>query len=310
MHTSSPLLPPSPLGKEGVFLVPRASRRLPLAAVALAFVLLLSAVAWAQQTVLEVIPLNYRRAEDVIPVLRPLLPPQGSVSGLNNQLIVRTTPQNLEEIKRILATIDAAPRRLMVSVRQDADLERSQRGAQVSGRAQVGDNVTVTVPGRPAPPGATAQVDGVRARVYSSEAQNTDRVSQQVQVLEGGRAFIRVGQSVPVRSREYVDTPSGRRVIETTGFQDADTGFFVVPRVSGDTVTLEISTANDSLRSPVTGATNVQRVQTMVSGRLGEWIEIAGIDQQATQRDSEILARSSDARREGRRVLLRVDEVR
>jgi hypothetical protein len=72
---------------------------------------------------------------------------------------------------------------------------------------------------------------------------------------------------------------------------------------------LEIFTANDSLRSPLTGTTNVQRVQTMVSGRLGEWIEIAGIDQQAVRRDSDILARSSDARREGRRVLLKVDEV-
>jgi len=113
-----------------------------------------------------------------------------------------------------------------------------------------------------------------------------------------------------VRTREYVDTPSGRRVIDTTGFQDVDTGFYVVPRLSGDTVTLEIFTAADSLRSPVTGATNVQRVQTVVSGRLGEWIEIAGIDQQAARNGSEILARSSDARREGRRVLLKVEEVR
>jgi type II secretory pathway component GspD/PulD (secretin) len=286
-------------------------RRYKLSLVAsLVAVLLLGAAAWAQQTVLEVIQLKYRRVDEVIPILRPLLPAQGSLSGLNSQLIVRTTPQNLEEIKRILAAIDAAPRRLMVSVRQDADLERSQRGGQISGSARVGDNVTVTVPGRPAPPGASARVGDVRAKVYSSEAQNTDRVSQQVQVLEGSRAFIRVGQSVPVRTREYVDTPSGRRIIDTTGFQDVDTGFYVVPRLSGDAVTLEIFTAADSLRSPVTGATNVQRVQTMVSGRLGEWIEIAGVDQQTTQRDSDILARSSDARREGRRVLLKVDEVR
>ena len=182
---------------------------------------------------LEVIQLKYRRVDEVIPILRPLVPAQGSLSGLNNQLIVRTTPQNLEEIKRILAAIDAAPRRLMVSVRQDADLERSQRGGQISGSARVGDNVTVTVPGRPTPPGASARVDDVRAKVYSSEAQNTDRVSQQVQVLEGSRAFIRVGQSVPVRTRQYVDTPGGRRIIDTTGFQDVDTGFYVVPRVSG-----------------------------------------------------------------------------
>jgi type II secretory pathway component GspD/PulD (secretin) len=276
----------------------------------LAAVLTLCGAAWAQQTVLEVIQLKYRRVDEVIPILRPLMPAQGSLSGLNSQLIVRTTPQNLEQIKRILAAIDTAPRRLMVSVRQDADLERSQRGGQISGRAQVGDNAAVAVPGRPQPPGASARVGDVRAQVYSSEAQNTDRVSQQVQVLEGGRAFIRVGQSVPVRTREYANTPSGRHLIDSTGFQDVDAGFYVVPRLSRDTVTLEIFTAADSLRSPVTGATSVQRVQTTVSGRLGEWIEIAGIDQQAAQRDSEILARSSDARREGRRVLLKVEEVR
>jgi type II secretory pathway component GspD/PulD (secretin) len=153
-------------------------------------------------------------------------------------------------------------------------------------------------------------VDNVQARVFSSAAQNTDRVSQQVQVVDGGRAFIRVGQSVPVRTRQFVDTPGGRRVIDTTGFQDVDTGFYVVPRLSGDSVTLEIFTAADSVRSPVTGAADIHRVQTVVSGRLGEWIEVAGIDQQSVQRDSEILARSSDARREGRRVLLKVDEVR
>jgi type II secretory pathway component GspD/PulD (secretin) len=280
-----------------------------LKALAVLIVLLGCAETWAQQTVLEVIQLKYRRVDEVIPVLQPLVPPQGSVSGFNSQLIVRTTPQNLEEIKGILAAIDTAPRRLMVSVRQDADLDRTQRGGQISGSARVGDNAVVTVPGRPTPPGATARVDNVQARVFSSEAQNTDRVSQQVQVLEGGRAFIRVGQSVPVRSRQVVDTGNGRRVIDTTGFQDVDSGFYVVPRLSGGNVTLEISTAADSLRSPVTGATNVQRVQTVVSGRLGEWIEIAGIDQQSTQRDSEILARSSDARRDGRRVLLKVDEV-
>jgi type II secretory pathway component GspD/PulD (secretin) len=270
----------------------------------------MSTAAWAQQTVLEVIQLKYRRVDEVIPILRPLMPPQGSLSGLNSQLIVRTTPENLAEIKQILATIDAAPRRLMISVRQDADLERSRQGGQISGSAQVGDNVTVTVPGRPTPPGATARVDDVRAKVYSSESQKTDQVSQQVQVIEGGRALIRVGQSVPVRTRQTIDTPTGRRRTETIEYRDVDSGFYVVPRVSGDTVTLEIFTAADALQSPATGAASIQRVQTVVSGRLGEWIEIAGIGQQATQRDSDILARSSDARREDRRVLLRVDELK
>ena len=46
------------------------------------------AVAWAQQTVLEVIQLKYRRVDEVIPVLQPLVPAQGSVSGLNPESTV------------------------------------------------------------------------------------------------------------------------------------------------------------------------------------------------------------------------------
>jgi hypothetical protein len=270
----------------------------------------LAGAAHAQQTALEVITLNYRNAEEVMPILRPLLAPQGTITGLNNRLVVRTTPANLAELKQVLAAIDAAPRRLLISVRQDADLDRARRGGQISGQADIGDNATVRVPGRPTPPGATVRADGVRARVYGDESTASDRVSQQVQVIEGGRAFIRVGQSVPVHSRGVIDTPDGRRVVEATAFREADTGFYVAPRVTGDRVTLEISTAADTPQSGQRGAVRVQRVQTVVTGRLGEWIELGAVDQQSAQVDSEILGRSRDARRDQRRVLVKVDEIR
>jgi type II secretory pathway component GspD/PulD (secretin) len=296
----------------------RAAWRLVVIALALT---LFCAQALAEQTVLEVIQLRYRTVEEIIPVLRPLMPPTATLSGMNNRLIVRTTPSNLAEVKQLLATLDATPRRLVISVRQDADLDRSQRGGQISGRAQIGDNVTVRVPGSPTPPGATVQVDGVRGKVYSSESTRSDQVSQQVQVMEGGRAWIRVGQSVPVAATQVVETPDGRRVLRSTDFHDVDVGFYVVPRLAGDRVTLEISTAADTLQSqqrstatntlpsPRSAATNIQRVDTVVSGRLGEWIELGAIGQQSVQRDDALLARSTDARRDDRRVLVKVDEL-
>ena len=264
----------------------------------------------AQQTVLEVIPLKYRTVDQVIPVLQPLMAPQGTITGLNNQLVLRTTPENLAQLKQVLATLDATPRQLVVSVRQDSDLDRSRSGAQVSGQVGVGDHASVSVPGRPTPPGATVSVDGVNAKAYSGDARQTDRVAQQVRVLEGSRAFIRTGQSVPVRNRQVIDTPNGRRVVETTGFSEASSGFYVLPRLAGDRVTLQIFTANDSVRSSATGATNIQQVQTVVSARLGEWVEIGGIGQQGTSEDSQVLGRSTNARSSQRGVMLKVDEVR
>ncbi|MCC7546217.1 MAG: hypothetical protein IT532_00480 [Burkholderiales bacterium] len=267
-------------------------------------------LALAQALVTEVIPLRYRSAEQLLPVLQALVEKGGTVSAMNSRLIVRTTPENLAGIKEVLTQIDTMPRRLMISVRQDADVQRSARGGRVSGRVETGDEVVISSAGKPTPPGATVQGNGVRARVYSSEAQSGERISQQVQVLEGGQATIRVGQSTPIRTRQWIDTPNGRRLTEMIEYRDIDAGFVVTPRVVGEQVTLDISAAADRLLDSPTGPAQIQRVQTSVTGRLGEWIEVAGIGEEAVQRDSEILARSRDARREARRVLIKVDEIR
>ena len=74
------------------------------------------AVAVAQQSVLEVIDIKYRNAQEVLPILQPFVAKDGSISALNNQLIVRTTPQNLAELHKILDGIDKRPRRLVITV--------------------------------------------------------------------------------------------------------------------------------------------------------------------------------------------------
>jgi len=65
----------------------------------------------AEKQVLEVISLGYRQADDVIPMLRPLLAPGGTITGTKNQLVVRTTRANMAELKQVLAAVDSAPPR-------------------------------------------------------------------------------------------------------------------------------------------------------------------------------------------------------
>lgn len=271
----------------------------------------------AQTTVLEVIPLKYRTAEQVIPIIQPMLAREGSVSGLQNQLVVRTTPANLEEIRRILASVDTMPRRLLVTVRQDADSERHRRAAEVSD--SVGsDRARVVVPGSGDRRGGNVVLqdgdDQVRGRVLDSRSADTDRNTQTIQVLEGSSAFIRVGQSVPVPSRQFVRSVVGGRVVEqvvdTVEYRDAATGFYALPRVMGDRVTLDISPQRDTLNRQIPGAVDVQRVVTTVSGRLGEWIEIGGLDQSRSEQRSHILGSSSRTGTDNRRVLIKVEELK
>ncbi|MGH8765090.1 MAG: secretin N-terminal domain-containing protein [Burkholderiales bacterium] len=103
--------------------------------------LFLLPVAAVAQGTLEVLPLRYRTADQVIPVLRPLVEPGGALTGQSNQLIVRTSPENLAQIRQALAAIDQPQRRLMVSVRFDnsVDSARSTGDQRVDQQVQVLD---------------------------------------------------------------------------------------------------------------------------------------------------------------------------
>lgn len=269
-----------------------------------------AAATFADQTVLEVIPLRHRTAEEVIPIVQPFVERGGAVSGMQNQLIIRATPANLAQIRQLLASIDTAPRRLMITVKQDVDAAGKQREAEISG--SIGNRARVTVPGSADDRSLAAEArrgdDSVRARVLSTQSLEADKNTQQLQALEGSRAFIRIGQSIPVPSRTVVRTPQGVQVIDSVQYQDATTAFYVVPRLSGDRVTLEVSPHRDT--PGASGSFNIQQIHTTVSGRLGEWMDLGGLGQDRTEQQSGIGSRSAATVSEQRKVLIKVEEIR
>ena len=274
---------------------------------------LAAASALAQQSVLEVITLKYRTADQVIPLLQPFVDRDGSLSGMQNQLIVRTSPVNLAEIRKILDQVDTRPRQLLITVRQDVDLTTARREAELSGRVGIGDNASIAVPGsRGRNDGLVVQGGSgntfVRGRIGARDVSASDANTQRVQVLEGNVAFIRIGQSVPVPSRQVVQTPYGTQIVESSQFRDFNTGFQVLPRVAGDTVTVEINPQRDRPgRYPGTG--NVQGMSTVVSAPLGEWMEIGGASETGSVQSSGNLGQRSQSGAERRSVLLMIQEI-
>lgn len=278
-----------------------------------AFAGLMAALALAQQSVLEVITLRYRTADQIIPLLEPFIDRGGSLSGMQNQLIVRTSPANLAELRKIIDQVDARPRQLLVTVRQDVDLATARRETDLSGRVGIGDSAGIAVPGsRGRNEGLVVQGGSgdtfVRGRIAARDVVASDANTQRVQVLEGNVAFIRIGQSVPVPSRQVVQTPYGTQVVESTQFRDLNTGFQVLPRVAGDTVTVEINPQRERPgRYP--GTANVQGVSTVVSAPLGEWMEIGGTSSSGSMQSSGNLGQRSDTGTERRSILLMVQEI-
>ena len=272
----------------------------------------LSPAVWAE---LEVINLQHRSAEDVLPIIRPLLDQDGVASGMNYQLILRTSPHNLVEIRKLLESIDTAPRRLRITVLQNVDSATVRRLTEVSGSVGLGRDARISVPGSAAAGGMTVEAgqgaDRVRGRIVSTRSLEDDKKTQQIQVLEGGRALVSVGQSVPVLQRQVVQSPWNTQVIESTQYQNVTSGFYVRPRLSGDRVTLEISAQNDAL-APNSGnppTTRVQQVTTTISGRLGEWLVLGDTSQQTAGEGSTLSSRNVSDVHERRDVLLKVEEI-
>lgn len=280
---------------------------------ALVALLLCSGAAAADGTVLEVIALKHRNVDQVLPVIRPLVDPRGSVSGMSGQLIVRTTPANLSEIRRVLAAIDTLPRRLVITVRQDSGVAAHRQEAGVSGTATVGDSAAVRLPPSNRD-SAGLSVEGgsgedrVRGHIVDTRSLENERNVQTLQVLEGAEAFISVGRSVP--DRRVLRTPYGTRVIDSTGYRSVDTGFYVLPQVSGDRVTLQINPRRERLSRDDHGAIETQQVVTTVSARLGEWMEIGAAGQDGSESGSSLGSRSGASTVDQRRVLIKVEEVR
>lgn len=268
----------------------------------------------AEEMVLEVIPLQQRTTAEVIQILRPLIAPGGTVTGMNNQLIIKTTPSNLAEIKKILASLDHAPRRLLISVKQDSGGQIQSGDHAISGRYSSGDvSIGANSPGHPREGVVISGRDGegnvIRYHGRESSATFDDRNTFTVQATEGYPAFIASGQSVPVTGSTAVVTPGGVIVQDTTEYVDASSGFYVLPRLQGDRVTLLIAPRLTRVTPGSAPIFDVQNVETTASGHLGEWIELGGVDQQFGDSHQGTISSSSARGNEQRSIYVKVVEI-
>lgn len=263
---------------------------------------LLLAIGVARADDVEVIELRYRTADQIIPTLRPLVEPGGALSGMQSTLVIRASRANIAQLRQVIATLDRMPRRLLISVRQDAAGSFDSRDVRVSGTVAGGDaRVGVNEPPR--------RESGVSIGARDAHGARDDRFTSQVQALEGSPAYIAIGQSLPVPSTVVTQTPGGTVVRSTTTYQNASRGFAVIPRLSGDRVFLDIAPQTASPGRAGSGAVDYQQIVTTASGRLGEWFPLGSIDQSAARSQSGVLSGGSAARVGTSSVWVKVDEI-
>ena len=228
---------------------------------------------------IEVIQLNSRSLEEILPVIKPFVGADGSATGMGSSLVLKAAPARVLEIRKLLLEIDRPPKRLLIRVSKHSDLESSVSGYSASADIKAGDGqVSINSPGH--------RGDGSRARirVYDTDDQRRRTIGHMVQALEGRPAFIASGSLIPVRTIERYYGYGHPHARYLTQMQDVSSGFYVVPRLHGDQVTLEIQQRDDR-PGMYRGEIRTQSADTVVRGRLGEWFSLGGIDTSRNNRE-------------------------
>ena len=235
------------------------------------FCLLVSAPGLSDYPI-EVIELRSRPLEEILPVIQPFVGAEDTITGMGNNLVIKASPAKVQEIRRLLETLDRPPRRLVISVGKQGDVSSSSSGYRASADIKAGDSrFSINSPGHPTD-SSRAQV-----RIHDNTLQGARTTRHRVQALEGRPAYITSGTRIPLQTSERYYDRGVRYQQRTTQLQDVNSGFYVVPRVHGDEVTLEIM-QHDDRPGERRGVIDTQTTGTAVRGRLGEWVELGGVD--------------------------------
>ena len=212
---------------------------------------------------INTIQLQNRPAAEVIPIVEPLLGPGDAISGHGFKIFLRASPQTAAEVRGVIESLDVAAKSLLISVFQGrrSDLEKQA----FSGVIRIEN-------------GTLGGVVAAQASRQNSESGPVHRL----RVTEGTRAYIETGSQLPFYSR------AGSR-----DYASATSGFYVLPRIHGESVTLEISPFRNSASRTNDGSIETLQAETTISGRLGEWLPLGGVSERIERSRSDGVSQST-----------------
>ncbi len=258
--------------------------------------LLLAASTVLAEAEFKIITLQHRFAQDLLPTIQPMVGEGGSASAIDNHLMIRATPERMQAIEQVISTLDTARKNVRITVSHE-DVRQSQRDRLgASGRVRSGNVEVRTGNGAP---------EGVRLDIDSRQSNSSQRGTEFVSVLDGERAFIRVGQSVPYTQQWVALTRRYLTVAQTTEFRDITTGFAVRPRYIGDQVELEITPRIAGLNRA--GFIDFEELSTVVRVTPGQWFDLGGNMQSRDDVSRAILSRQSGSGSQITGLAIKVD---
>ena len=253
------------------------------------------------ETEFKIFTLQHRFASDLLPIVDPMVGPEGTANGIDNQLIIRASPERMQEIESLVAKLDAVRVNRKITVNTSNNVQTQREAVEASGSTKIG-KVTVSNDRRAQ---NSNKPNSGRVDIENSSSNIRQSSNQFINVLDGERAFIRVGQLVPFTQEWVTITRRYIQVDRFTDWRDVTTGFAVRPRTVGNNVELEITPRIAKLNGG--GTIDFEELSTVIRAPLGSWVDIGGTMQQNDEVSRKILGYQNSAGQQNSTLSVKVD---
>lgn len=253
------------------------------------------------ETDFKTITLQHMFANDLLPIITPMVGEDGAASGLDNQLIIRANRERMREIEATIASLDVTRVNRKITIKSTNNLQTQQERVEASGAIQLG-KVTVGNDRR-------AKASSGRVDVEQSSSNANQYSNQFINVLDGERAYIKVGQIVPFTQEWVTITRRYIQIDKTVDWREITTGFAVRPRTVGNPnhqqVELEITPRIAKLNSQ--GYVDFEELSTILRVNLGDWVDIGGSMQTNDDVSRKILSIQNSASNQKSNLIVKVE---
>lgn len=265
----------------------------------------------AQAEAIATIELQNRPAEEVIPIVKPMLGADDSISGQGFKLFLRASPETQAQVRQMIKSLDVAAKMLLISVFQGSDRDLRALGVSGDFQLQSGDASVSIGSDKPRGRGADISYSTRNASggvgTLSTRGRLRDNPIHQLRVTEGSEGYIETGEQIPYFSGANWIAPGA--VLGGVDYKDVTTGFYVLPRIHGDQVTLQVSPFKQSQSKTRGGDINTQSARTTITGKLGEWLPIGGTTEQTQRTRNSTGSYSSTHSRNNESIWIKADLV-
>ena len=223
----------------------------------------LSAISTAETMQLEKIELQHIPARDVIPLIKPFLAENAVISAKGYTIIVKTTAENMPQVKALIHDLDIPTKQLQITVSLDSSVtlltpatNKSQQTAPDDKAS--GNNKSTTGP----------KADPDAALLYKTKGHEVSPGTQIIKVLQNRWSMIRTGQSIPVMKRTR--NPDGT-ITESISYQQINQGLRIKPHLADRQVTLYVQPFYEADNPTKSGKKLYYKQEKVATAMLGKW---------------------------------------